>query len=145
MCSSNVWRWAMKKILISILVSISLVLGNGNVLAHWNGGGWHGWNNDGWYGNAWNDNDWVGPAIGLVAAAIILNQVNHSYYYRQPYYNPGYNTYYRGYYRGYNTRYYHSYNYNSRYYTYYNVHCGWVRGHYDYYGYWIPRQRVCWR
>lgn len=36
------------------------------------------------------------------------------------------------------------YSYPSYYPPYYYSNCGWVRGHYNYYGYWIPPHRVCW-
>lgn len=123
----------MKNLLIFVVLSISLILGTSDAIAshHWHGGGWNhgggwggggwhhhggGWNN-GWNNNGWNGNDWVGAAVGVAAMAIILNQANGGYYGGQPYYRSYNNYYYR---------------------------CGWVRGHYDYYGYWIPRHRVCW-
>lgn len=45
------------------------------------------------------------------------------------YYYPQYQPYYRNYY-------YYGYGYRQ---------CSWVRGHYNYYGYWVPPHRVCWR
>ncbi len=114
----------MIKMLIFLVLSISLALGSVDSFARWHGGGggWHGggggWHHGGgWNGGGWygDGNDWAGAAVGLAAMAVILNQANYGYYGGQPYY--------RSYYR----------------------HCGWMRGHYDYNGYWIPAHRVCWR
>lgn len=124
-----------------ILLSISLVIGTGASAGHWHGGGWHGggWHGGGWHGGGWNrgwhgggwggyggwgygGGDFVGAAVGLAAMSMILNQSNR-YYGAYPY-------------RGY---------YNNQYYRGYKVYCRIVRGHYDYYGYWVPRHRVCWR
>lgn len=114
----------MKKLLICLIISISLAGGN---MTYAHGGGWHG-GGGGWHGGGGgrhhNGDDWAGAALGIAALGIMANQYyGGGYYNSYPYQGGGY----------------------YRYYRYRPVQCRWVRGHYDYYGYWIPSHRVCWR
>jgi hypothetical protein len=114
------------KWLFAIIFAITLIsAGSGVALAHGHGGGGGGWHGGGggWHGGGggWHGGGWHGHGGGWNGGG--WNNGGWGGWGLNIGFAPGYYGYYN---------------------DYPYVHCVIVRGHHDYYGYWIPTHRQCW-